>query len=230
MQILEMRKKGMCYNCDERWSSNHRCKNRKSYLMEEMEDEKAELVEIEEEEDKAELKEKKAEITLCALLGSTSSSTMRVIAILNGQKNVILLNTGSTHNFMDETLAKTLKLSTDVESNFRVRVANGQVIRTLGECKEMKFKMQGLHLKMTFNLLELGRCGIVLGTQWLSTLGVISWDFKNLVMGFMHEGKQVWLQGLKEKPNLIQVSKDFKRKATMKGLLLQIIPCELASI
>uniref|UniRef100_A0A2N9EMM8 RNA-directed DNA polymerase n=1 Tax=Fagus sylvatica TaxID=28930 RepID=A0A2N9EMM8_FAGSY len=129
-----------------------------------------------------------------------------------------------THNFMDETLAKTLKLPTDVESNFGVRVANGQVIRTLGECKEVKFKMQGLHLKLTFNLLKLGRCGIVLGTQWLSTLRVISWDFKNLVMGFMHEGKQVWLQGLKEKPNLIQGNKDFKGKATMKGLLLQIMP------
>ena len=40
----------------------------------------------------------------------------------------------------------------------------------------------------------------------------------------------MWLQGLKEKPNLIQGSKDFKGKATMKGLLLQIMPCELASI
>jgi hypothetical protein len=228
MQMSERRKKGLCYNCDERWSSDHRCKNRKLYLMEEVEDEEAELIEIEEEEVEAELEDEKAEITLCALLGSTSPSTMRVIAILNGQKTVVLLDTGSTHNFMDRTLAKTLKLPIDVESNFGVRVANGQVIRTLGECKEVKFKMQGLHLKLTFNLLELGGCGIVLGTQWLSTLGVISWDFKNLVMGFMHEGKQVWLQGLKEKPNLIQRSKDFKGKATMKGLLLQIMPCELA--
>uniref|UniRef100_A0A2N9FMB3 Chromo domain-containing protein n=1 Tax=Fagus sylvatica TaxID=28930 RepID=A0A2N9FMB3_FAGSY len=110
------------------------------------------------------------------------------------------------------------------------KVANGQVIRTLGECKEVKFKMQGLHLKLTFNLLELGGYGIVLGTQWLGTLGVSNWDFKNLVMGFMHEGKKVWLQGLKDKPNLIEGSKDFKGKATMKGLLLQIMPCELASI
>jgi hypothetical protein len=230
MQMLEMRKKGLCYNCDKRWSSYHRCKNRKLYLMEEVEDEEAELIEIEGEEIEAKLEDEKAEITLCALLGSTFPSTMRVIAILNGQKTVVLLNTGSTHNFMDETLAKTLKLPIDMKSNFGVRVANGQVIRTLGECKEVKFKMQGLHLKLTFNLLELGKCGIVLGTQWLSTLGVISWDFKNLMIGFMHEGKQVWLQGFKEKPNLIQGSKNFKGKATMKGLLLQIMPCELASI
>jgi hypothetical protein len=164
MQMSERRKKGLCYNCDERWSSDHRCKNRKLYLMEEVENEEAELIEIEEEEVEVELEDEKAEITLCALLGSTSPSTMRVIAILNGQKIVVLLDTRSTHNFMDETLAKTLKLPIDVESNFGVRVANGQVIRTLGECKEVKFKMQGLHLKLTFNLLELGGCGIVLGT------------------------------------------------------------------
>jgi hypothetical protein len=84
MKMSKKRKKGLCYNCDERWSSDHRCKNRKLYLMEEVEDKEAELIEIEEEEVEAELEDEKAEITLCALLGSTSPSTMRVIAILNG--------------------------------------------------------------------------------------------------------------------------------------------------
>uniref|UniRef100_A0A2N9EEA7 Integrase catalytic domain-containing protein n=1 Tax=Fagus sylvatica TaxID=28930 RepID=A0A2N9EEA7_FAGSY len=134
---------------------------------------------------------------------NTSPSTMRVIAIVNGQKTVVLLDTGSTHNFMDGTLAKTLKLPIDV----------GKQLWSEGS----KWP-------------KLGGYGIVLGTQWLSTLGMINWDFKNLMMGFMHEGNKVWLQGLKEKPNLIQGSKDFKGKATMKGLLFQIMPCELASI
>ena len=190
MQISERRKKGLCYHCDERWTAGHKCKSMRLYLMEEVEDEKADCVEIEEEEE-AELEEEKVEITLCAFLGSTSPSTMRVMVILNGQNTIVLLDSGSTHNFKDGTLAKELKIQTNVESNFGVRVANGQVIRTLGECKEVKFKMQGLHLKLTFNLLDLGGCGIVLGTQWLSTLGVIIWDFKQLVMMFKHEGKQV---------------------------------------
>jgi hypothetical protein len=84
MQMSERRKKGLCYNCDKRWSSDHRCKDRKLYVMEEVEDEEAELVEIGEEEVEAELEEEKAEITLCALLGSTFPSTMRVITIVNG--------------------------------------------------------------------------------------------------------------------------------------------------
>jgi hypothetical protein len=203
MQISKRKKKGLCYHCDERWTAGHKCKSMRLYLMEEVEDEEADCVEIEEEEEDAELEEEKVEITLCALLGSTSPSTMRVMVILNGQNTIVLLDSGNTHNFKDGTLAKELKIQTNVESNFGVRVANGQVIRTLGECKEVKFKMQGLHLKLTFNLLDLGGCGIVLGTQWLSTLGVISWDFKQLVMRFKHEGKQVWLQRLKESQNMV---------------------------
>ncbi len=145
---------------------------------------------------------------------------MRVVAILNGHKTIVLLDTGSTHNFMDNTLATSLKLHIDTENNFGVRVANGQIIKTTRECKEVKFKMQGLHLKLNFNLIELGGCGIVLGTQWLGTLGVISWDFKQLLIRFMYKGRQVWLQGVKEAKSMIQGNKDFKGKAVVKGLLL----------
>ena len=94
-----------------------------------MEDE--EVVE-EEVEEIVELGEKVAEITLCALLGSTSPSTMRVIALINGKKAVVLIDTGSTHNFMDNGLTASLKLQVDHTSCFGVKVANGQIIRTLG--------------------------------------------------------------------------------------------------
>jgi hypothetical protein len=52
-------------------------------------------------EEEPELGGEQAQITLCALLGSSSPSTIRVIAILNGQKTIVLLDTGSTHNFMN---------------------------------------------------------------------------------------------------------------------------------
>ena len=82
---------------------------------------------------------------------------------------------------------------------------------------------------MNFSLLELGGCDIVLGTQWLSTLGVISWNFKKLLMGFMFKGRQIWLQGIKATNSIIHGSKKFQDGAA-KGLLLQIMPCNLAAI
>uniref|UniRef100_A0A2N9G868 Reverse transcriptase domain-containing protein n=1 Tax=Fagus sylvatica TaxID=28930 RepID=A0A2N9G868_FAGSY len=103
MQMSERRKKGLCYNCDEKWSTNHKCKTMKF----------------------------------------TSPFTMRVVACINGRKAVMLIDTGSTHNFLDCDLAKSLKFGIDTNSCFGVKVANGEVIRTKGECKDIQFKVQG---------------------------------------------------------------------------------------
>uniref|UniRef100_A0A2N9EIS5 Integrase catalytic domain-containing protein n=1 Tax=Fagus sylvatica TaxID=28930 RepID=A0A2N9EIS5_FAGSY len=86
----------------------------------------------------------------------TSPSTMRVIALINGQKAVVLIDTGSTHNFMDKGLVASLKLQVDHTSCFEVKVSNGQITKTMGECKSIKFKIQDLQFKVNFSLLELG--------------------------------------------------------------------------
>lgn len=44
-------------------------------------------------------------------------------------------------------------------------------------------------------LLPLGGCELVLGIQWLSKLGTIQWNFKDLRMQFEYMGKKVILRG-----------------------------------
>ena len=163
MQMSKRRKKGLCYHCDENWSVGHKCKSMKLYLIEEVQEEEGECITIDEEEE-AKLCEEEGEIILCALLCSSSPSTMRVVAIINGQKVVVLIDTNNIHNFIDNTLELSLKLQVDTSSNIGVRIANGHIIKTMGECKEMKCKMQGLHLKINLKLLGLGGYGIVLST------------------------------------------------------------------
>ena len=72
-------------------------------------------------------------------------------------------------------------------------------------------------------MLPLEGCDVVFGTQWLSTLGVINWDFMNLSMGFKYGGQQVMLQGLNT-PKGFEVQDDvqFFKEPTRKGLILQI--------
>nr|GEY71133.1 hypothetical protein [Tanacetum cinerariifolium] len=41
----------------------------------------------------------------------------------------------------------------------------------------------------------LGGCDMVLGVQWLSTLGDINCNFKNLTMKFNYQGKKIMLRG-----------------------------------
>ena len=47
-----------------------------------------------------------------------------------------------------------------------------------------------------FHVLALGGCDVVLGTQWLSTLGEIQWNFQLLTMYFCYGNQQVLLKGL----------------------------------
>ena len=72
------------------------------------------------------------------------------------------------------------------------------------------------------HVLPMGGCDLVLGTQWLSTLGVIQWDFKLLTMCFTHGQKAVLLHGLKEAESHIQEGNQFLKEPVKRGLVLQI--------
>ena len=84
-----------------------------------------------------------AEITLYALLGSPSPGTMRIKGKINGYWVVILLDTSSTHNFLDAAILSKLQLSLDPTVSFEVKVANGATIKTMGVCVGVKVVMQG---------------------------------------------------------------------------------------
>lgn len=54
---------------------------------------------------------------------------------------------------------------------------------------------EGEQFPIKFYLLPLDSFDVVLGIQWLKTLGPIVWDFKALTMDFLRKGKQVTLHG-----------------------------------
>ena len=87
----------------------------------------------------------------------------------------------------------------------------------------MKFCIQ-------FHVLALGGCDAVLGTQWLSILGEIQWNFKLLTMCFCYEDQKVLLQGLA--PSLgssIMDCKKFFNMLVRRGLLLQSASVEASA-
>ena len=176
---------------------------------------------------KAVSQEEEVEITLYALTGTPTPGTMRVMGKVNGSGLVILIDTGSTHNFVDASLASGLQLRVDVSKILEVKVANGYVVKTQGFCSSVPVCIQGVKFCIQFHVLALGGCDAVLGTQWLSTLGEIQWNFKLLTMCFCYKDQKVLLQGLT--PSLgsfIMDCKQFFKVPVKKGLLLQIASME----
>lgn len=126
------------------------------------------------------------EITLYALVGSPNSWTMRVKGRIKSVSLVILVDSGSTHSFIDASVISVLHIPVDKSQILEVKVANGHTIKTQVLYKGVHVCLQGHIFMVQLHVLPLGGRDLVFGTQWLSTLGVINWDFKHLSMGFTY--------------------------------------------
>ena len=73
-----------------------------------------------------------AGITLYILSGTPTSRTMRVLGRIKKKYFVILIDLGSTHNFIDIYLVPQLHIPMDTTQLLEVKVANGDVIKTQG--------------------------------------------------------------------------------------------------
>jgi uncharacterized membrane-anchored protein YitT (DUF2179 family) len=69
-------------------------------------------------------------------------------------------------------------------------VAGGTKLVSQYMVKNFQWQIQGVLFTADVMLLPLGGCELVLGVRWLSTLGTISWNFQDLTMKFMCDGKK----------------------------------------
>lgn len=69
-------------------------------------------------------------------------------------------------------------------------VGNGDNLQSQGFCSDVELNLQGYHLTMDFYLLALPDYDVVLGAQWLCTVGPILWDFAKLTMSIGKSSSQ----------------------------------------
>lgn len=76
-----------------------------------------------------------------------------------------------------------------------VKMGDGYRVQAQGRCKELELDIGGYHLTCNPQLFDLGGPDIVLGIEWLKTLGdtVINWQTQT--MSFWEQQRWVTLQG-----------------------------------
>ena len=151
---------------------------------------------------------------------------MRVRGTIEHISTIVLVDSGSTHNFISEVLAKNVRLQPIQGGHFEVIVASDERLSSQGKCKSVKLLIQGIPVSADFYLLSLEGYDIVLGTQWLQTLGPILWDFAKLQMKF--KVAEVILQGESCLTNQIVGELKFIKEAQKgyKGMLFQLFSSE----
>ncbi|KAL8138945.1 hypothetical protein V2J09_004946 [Rumex salicifolius] len=192
--------KGLCMFCDEAYTPEHRLKHRKSqiYVMEcndigsDNEDSEPAVTE----EPETDTVAAPPTISVNALNGSATFNCMRVVGQYAKRKLYILIDPGSTHNFLDLAVAKQLGCPLEPIKQMSVAAANGNSMLSSFRCKDFALRLQGYEFKTEVRTLPLDCCDLVLGIPWLTTLGPIWWDFSNLRMEFSVQGLKHVLRGV----------------------------------
>ncbi|KAF3973502.1 hypothetical protein CMV_003080 [Castanea mollissima] len=101
-------------------------------------------------EDHEDHKEEVPHISLHEIVGCLSPRTMRVKARIEKRELVVLINSGSTHNFVDQKLTHSLGLAVTLITEFNVKVASGESL----VCKERRLLQRGFSQESARNILK----------------------------------------------------------------------------
>ncbi|OMO86983.1 Integrase, catalytic core [Corchorus capsularis] len=223
-EIAERKKKGLCIWCQAKYSPGHKCYKSQLYSIggQDGEDDSNLDFLVEELPEGAESNEFNSEvlesveqpiISLHAIYGTSGYQTMRICCTIKHHSLIILIDSGSTHNFIDGNVVKKLGLKMNQRAQTEVTIADGTAVTTWGSCERLHWQVQGMHFSSTFMVLALKGCDMVLGIEWLVSLGPILWDFSMLTMQFMYDNNWKLLQGIT--PGHIRLSQS---KQTLKFL------------
>ncbi|OIS96868.1 hypothetical protein A4A49_60519, partial [Nicotiana attenuata] len=201
-ELHSCRERGLCYHCDEKYSSTHKCKNfpqlllladesdiplhfPESYNSDELLAEELQCLEIHEH----------SAISYHALVGGNSPTTLHFTGHINGSPVQVLKDDDSTHNFIQTRVAKFLQLSVEPITPFSVVVGSGQRLRCKGVSRQVTLTVQGCNIVADFYVLPLHGSDLVLGVSWLAPLGRVVTDYGARIFEFNYNGNQYCWNG-----------------------------------
>ena len=165
---LEGHCQGLCFNCDEPYVQGHVCK-RLFYLesvdyVDDSEFTAMDDVGAAQPEDSTTSTE---EPTANALAGIRTDNTMLLPVTLKGERLLALLDTGSTHTFLQHAVMRRLGLTPSGAEHLRVTVASGERLQCDGIAHIVPISIGGAAFPVTYVGLTLGCFDFILGIDFL---------------------------------------------------------------
>lgn len=192
-QMQERRAQGLCYNCDKKFVTGHRCAIGKYLLLIIEPDE--DLTDVPEQVDPVEEPtDTYFHISLQAVTGQPSPKTLKFRGTIDGLSVSVLIDTGSTQNILQPRIAHHLQLPHNRIPKFSVMVGNGSRIHCSGRCPHVPISLQNTLFHIPFYLIPIEGADVVLGMEWLETLGPITANFSIPSISFLHNNSTITLQ------------------------------------
>ena len=156
-EMQARRERGLCFRCDERFTQGHRCKQKSLQVLW--------VIDKEEETEGSfptgdpaptgeELVDGPVFAALCvsSLVGFCSRHSMKVRGKILSRKVVVLIYSGTSHNFILVDLVSELQIRYTQTNEFRVRMGNGDEIRASRVCQDLCLQLVEINMVIDFSL------------------------------------------------------------------------------
>jgi hypothetical protein len=127
-------------------------------------------------------------VTLASISGVPKFNTFRMRGVFHGKKVSVLIDGGASHNFIDLALLRRRHIPTVEFEGLKVEVAGGSTMSCDRYIPGMKLTLGRHELVHDVYVMDLPDTNIILGVQWLITLGPITTNYKTMEMSFTEEG------------------------------------------
>jgi hypothetical protein len=216
-QLEERKENGLCFNCDNKYSKGHKCGEKKLfYIYCEEEGEQKQEPSQDEKIEAISSVELSPTISCNELAGISTPQTLKIEGYIKKKKVIFLIDYGSTHNFIHYKLSKSLNCFLYPVPEFQVMIADGGTINCSGKCNKINLTMGEYVMNSPMISIPMGGADVVLGIQWLQSLGTMAFNFQEIFMKFSLEGKEIELRGITGKPGKV-ISSNGMTKLLKKG-------------
>jgi hypothetical protein len=155
-------------------------------------------------------------ISCNALDGISTPQTLKIKGYIKKKKVIVLIDSGSTHNFIHYKLFKALNCFVYPMPKFQVMILDGGTINCSGKWNKINLTMGEYVMNSPIIDIPIGGVDVLLGIQWLQSLGTMDFNFQELFMKCSLEGNKIELRGITGKPGKV-ISSNGMTKLLKKG-------------
>lgn len=205
-QLKEYRRaQGLCFKCGDKYTPGHVCSKQETPQLKAMELQEEAIVLTDELLDAVtglELSEDSANLSLHALAGTSHTNIVQLRALSSNQVLIVLVDSGSSHSFINSALCHRLHLLSEPIPPTSVRVANGEVLVCDAKISQFDWWVQGHQFSFPVRVLPMGGYDLVLGMDWLTQYSPMTCDWAAKWLQFSYQGSLIKLQGIQSSSDL----------------------------
>jgi hypothetical protein len=162
--------------------------------------------------------------SVAAMMGTTQPQTVKVFGYIKKTKIIVLIASGNSHNFIDTTFAKQLNMFFYPTSDIQIVISRDRTTSCDGKCNKVELTIDNHKLISPMYAMVIGGVDIILGAQWLASIGTVRLNLQKQFLSFYESKKKYKFHGINNLPTQLFSSNKMK-KMIWKGARAYLLHC-----